>query len=145
MNLPCTHVCKWKNDICWNYSRNWEGGWRKMVEGMNSSTIYLLYCKNFCKCHNVPPPSNKKKERKKISFNKGQIRCCTPEIPTTQKSEIGWSWFEASWVKVQGAGFWVMCWSCSPTLWVNSGKTGGWVVVVAHQRLQCEIPRDDEV
>jgi hypothetical protein len=19
--------------------------------------IYLIYCKNFCKCHNVPPPS----------------------------------------------------------------------------------------
>jgi hypothetical protein len=25
-----------------------------MVEGMNSSEIH---CKNFCKCHNVPPPS----------------------------------------------------------------------------------------
>jgi hypothetical protein len=25
-----------------------------MVEGMNSG---MIYCKNFCKCHNVPPPS----------------------------------------------------------------------------------------
>jgi hypothetical protein len=25
--------------------------------GMNSSTIYLLYYRNFCKCHSVPPPS----------------------------------------------------------------------------------------
>jgi hypothetical protein len=25
--------------------------------GVNSSIIYLIYCKNFCKCHNVPPPS----------------------------------------------------------------------------------------
>jgi hypothetical protein len=25
-----------------------------MVEGVNSSMIYLIYCKNFCKCHNVP-------------------------------------------------------------------------------------------
>jgi hypothetical protein len=33
-----TPVCKWKNDICWNYSRNggWEG-WKGMVERVNSS------------------------------------------------------------------------------------------------------------
>jgi hypothetical protein len=30
------------------------GGYRKMMEGANSS---MIYCKNFCKCHNVPPPS----------------------------------------------------------------------------------------
>jgi hypothetical protein len=29
----------------------WCGG------GVNSTMIYLIYCKNFCKCHNVPPPS----------------------------------------------------------------------------------------
>jgi hypothetical protein len=28
---------------------------RKMMEGVNSTTIYLIYCKNFYKCHNVPP------------------------------------------------------------------------------------------
>jgi hypothetical protein len=28
-----------------------------MVERVNSSIIYLIYCRNFCKCHNVPPPS----------------------------------------------------------------------------------------
>jgi hypothetical protein len=36
-----------------------------MVEGMNSSLIYSRYCKNFYKCHSVPPPSttiNKGKE-----------------------------------------------------------------------------------
>jgi hypothetical protein len=36
------------------------------VEGVNSSMIYLIQCKNLCKCHNVPPPSTtikKKKER----------------------------------------------------------------------------------
>jgi hypothetical protein len=32
-----------------------EGG--GMVEGVNSSTIYLIYCKKLCKCYNVPPPS----------------------------------------------------------------------------------------
>jgi hypothetical protein len=37
-----------------------------MMEEVNSSMIYLIYCKNFCKCHNVPPPSTTiivKKER----------------------------------------------------------------------------------
>jgi hypothetical protein len=28
-----------------------------MVERMNSTMIYLIYCKNFCKWCNVPPPS----------------------------------------------------------------------------------------
>jgi hypothetical protein len=23
----------------------------------NSNMIYLIYCKNFCKCHNVPCPA----------------------------------------------------------------------------------------
>jgi hypothetical protein len=27
------------------------------MEGTNSSVIYLIYCKNICKCHNVPQPS----------------------------------------------------------------------------------------
>jgi hypothetical protein len=35
-----------------------------MVEGVNSSMIYLIQCKNFYKCHNVPPPDTIKKERK---------------------------------------------------------------------------------
>jgi hypothetical protein len=25
------------------------------MEGVNSSVIYLIHCKNFCKCDNVPP------------------------------------------------------------------------------------------
>jgi hypothetical protein len=29
--------------------------------GVNSSMIYLIYCKNICKYHNVPPPSTIKK------------------------------------------------------------------------------------
>jgi hypothetical protein len=28
-----------------------------MVKGMNSNIIYLINCKNFCKCHNVSPLS----------------------------------------------------------------------------------------
>jgi hypothetical protein len=31
--------------------------------GVNSSTIYLIYCKNFYKCHNVPLSSTTIKKR----------------------------------------------------------------------------------
>jgi hypothetical protein len=45
-----------------------------MVEGENSSTIYLMYCKNFCKCHNVPPSSATIKNRNFfLRFNVGKI------------------------------------------------------------------------
>jgi hypothetical protein len=30
---------------------------KRMMEVVNSS---MIYCKNFCKCHNVPQHSNKK-------------------------------------------------------------------------------------
>jgi hypothetical protein len=33
-----------------------EGGLRRMMEGVSSS---LIYCKNFCKCHNVNQYNNK--------------------------------------------------------------------------------------
>jgi hypothetical protein len=36
-----------------------EGGLRRMMEGVNSSMIYLVYCENFCKYHNVPSVNNK--------------------------------------------------------------------------------------
>jgi hypothetical protein len=31
-----------------------EGGIKENGGGVNSSLIYLIYCQNFCKCHNVP-------------------------------------------------------------------------------------------
>jgi hypothetical protein len=31
--------------------------WKRAVEGMNSSMIYLIHCKKLCKYSNVPPPS----------------------------------------------------------------------------------------
>jgi hypothetical protein len=41
-----------------------EGGKRRiMVEGVDSSRMYLIHCKNFCKCHNVPPPSTAIKKK----------------------------------------------------------------------------------
>jgi L-lactate utilization protein LutB len=30
---------------------------RRAVDWVSSSMIYLIYCKDFCKCHNVPPLS----------------------------------------------------------------------------------------
>jgi hypothetical protein len=36
-----------------------------MIEEVNSSMIYLIYCKNFWKCHNVPPLSTTIKKKKK--------------------------------------------------------------------------------
>jgi hypothetical protein len=33
------------------------------MEGVNSSMIYLIYCKNFYKCHNVPPSTTIKKKK----------------------------------------------------------------------------------
>jgi hypothetical protein len=32
-------------------------GWKSAVEGVNASMIYLMHCKNLCKCYDVPPPS----------------------------------------------------------------------------------------
>jgi hypothetical protein len=58
MQIMCTRVCKWKNEASWNCSRN--GGKeesRRMVEGVNSSMICLIYCKNFGKYHSAPPPN----------------------------------------------------------------------------------------
>jgi hypothetical protein len=33
------------------------GGIKECSGGVNSSMIYLMHCKNLCKCHNVPPLS----------------------------------------------------------------------------------------
>jgi hypothetical protein len=36
-----------------------------MMEGVNSNMIYLIYCKNICKCHNVPHPAQQLKKKKR--------------------------------------------------------------------------------
>jgi hypothetical protein len=49
-------------------------GWRRMMEEVNSSMIYLIQCKNFCKCHNVPWPSTTiKKKSQLFKFNMTNI------------------------------------------------------------------------
>jgi hypothetical protein len=42
-----------------------EGIKERMIEGVNSTMIYLVYCKNFCKWHSVPLAQKKKKTNKK--------------------------------------------------------------------------------
>jgi hypothetical protein len=80
-----THVSKCKNDTCWNYSRNWgDGVWRRMVEGVSSCMIYLIYCKNLCKWHNVSLPITTIKEKSKNKricsekFRFRQLSFCYP-------------------------------------------------------------------
>jgi hypothetical protein len=41
------------------------GELRLAVEGVNSSVVYLIHCKNPCKCHNIPPTHHSNKEEKK--------------------------------------------------------------------------------
>jgi hypothetical protein len=60
VEILCTHVQKWKNETCWNYSRNGGGEIKENDGGVNST---MIYCKNFCKCHNVPQCSNKKDKK----------------------------------------------------------------------------------
>jgi hypothetical protein len=45
----------------WVKDRGRGKGWRRAVEGVNSTIMYLICCKNFCKYHNVPPAQLKKK------------------------------------------------------------------------------------
>jgi hypothetical protein len=47
-----------------------KGEWWRVGD---SSMIYLIHCKNFCKHHNVPPPSTRKKSAlKKLKITTNQ-------------------------------------------------------------------------
>jgi hypothetical protein len=52
-----------------------------MVEEMNSSMTYLTYCKNLCKCHNVPPASTMTINVLKLGM---VVHACNP---STQEAE----------------------------------------------------------
>jgi hypothetical protein len=69
VQILCTHVCTQKNDTCRNYSRSGRKEYRRMVEGVNSSMIHLIYCKNFYKRHSVSPFSTKIKNNIRITEN----------------------------------------------------------------------------
>jgi hypothetical protein len=58
----CVHM--YVNGKKWDCSRKEERGDKgEWSRGVNSSMIYLIYCKNFCKCHTVSPPSTKKQNK----------------------------------------------------------------------------------
>jgi hypothetical protein len=65
-----------------------------MVEGVNSSMIYLIHCKNFYKCHNVHSPSPTiKKERKKeneVHRAYGPWEARVRKLEQTRESQWGW-------------------------------------------------------
>jgi hypothetical protein len=43
-----------------------------MVEGVSSRMIYLIYCKNFCECHSVTPPSTTIKKNRRGMYIKSE-------------------------------------------------------------------------
>jgi hypothetical protein len=53
VEIFCIHVCKWKNETCSNYFRNGGDG-NKGGGGGGGVNSTMIYCKKFCKCHNVP-------------------------------------------------------------------------------------------
>jgi translation initiation factor 2 beta subunit (eIF-2beta)/eIF-5 len=57
-----------------------------MVERVNSSMIYLIYIKNFCKCHNIPPPNTtiKNKQKRRHLLMNTQ---CIPKPPNLGKAK----------------------------------------------------------
>jgi hypothetical protein len=40
------------------------GGMKERSGRVNSSMMYLIHCKNLCKCYNVPPPTTMIKKKK---------------------------------------------------------------------------------
>jgi hypothetical protein len=58
------------------------------VEGVNSSMIYLMHCKNLCKCYNVPPPSTTIKKKKVIWYNYKRKRKEFPKCHFYRKGKM---------------------------------------------------------
>jgi hypothetical protein len=51
VQLLCTQVNKWENESVETIPRMRERGrLKRMIVGVNSSVLYLIYFKNFCKC-----------------------------------------------------------------------------------------------
>jgi hypothetical protein len=53
----CKSVCKWKIVSVETTPAMGRGEIKDNDVGVNSTLIYLIYCKNFCKCYSVPPLS----------------------------------------------------------------------------------------
>jgi hypothetical protein len=63
VQILCTHVCNGKMVSVESIPGMVVREIKKNGEGVNSSMIHLIYHKNFCECHNVPPPSTTIKKR----------------------------------------------------------------------------------
>jgi hypothetical protein len=54
------------------------GGWEMMVEEVKSCMIYLILCRNLCKCYNVPTTHHNNKgikpKREKVYFGSSLCR-----------------------------------------------------------------------
>jgi hypothetical protein len=51
-----------------------EGGIKENGGGVNSSMMYLIYCKDLCKYYNVPPSSTIKKYFKNLQIELPTLR-----------------------------------------------------------------------
>jgi hypothetical protein len=53
-----------------------------MIEEVNSSMICLIYCKNFCKCHNVQPQAQQQKSDSNLvsSATLNLMKCIAGEM-----------------------------------------------------------------
>jgi hypothetical protein len=69
VNIVQTLVCIYVNGERYllKLLQEWEKENRKESDGgVNSTMIYLIYCKNFCKCHNVFPPTKTIKKENRV-------------------------------------------------------------------------------
>jgi hypothetical protein len=66
VQILCTHVCKWKMRPVETIP-GMEGarGTKENGQGAEFDMIYLIYGKNFCRCHHVLPMSTTIKKRGK--------------------------------------------------------------------------------
>jgi hypothetical protein len=63
-----------------------------MVEEVNSWMIYLIHCKNICKCHSAPTCSTTIKERKEKYHENNKIYFFHQHYPKEMESQIHSSW-----------------------------------------------------
>jgi hypothetical protein len=57
VQMLCIHVYNFKMILLKLFQEQGKDGIKENGGEVNSSMTYLIYFKDFCKCHNVPPPS----------------------------------------------------------------------------------------
>jgi hypothetical protein len=100
-----------------------------MMEGIKSSMIYLIYCRNFCKCHNVPPTTTIKNKNKKNKNRKKRICMDFPSFSVIILYEslpkiidVGIVFFY--WDIVFVCLYWVPCGNSIPVYTVETSNQG---------------------